>query len=247
MKYSTEPRFRKFVKGYGFLSFARKFGNKYGKKLMDTSTKTGMDAAKTQSKTIVQKTAEATGDLIQNKIADKTTSLGKPKEKEKTKKIEETYIPPEKRQQIIDDLRLFSAQNLIPLYKNDISKNFLDTTSDDKNLPRFFTKKWIEVYDQSGENYNINKEIRIKTSMLRSDLCDYSDVHIVVKGIITVANPDNAKRNKIVAFKNNAPFINCILKINGVKIVNAGDLDVAIPMHNLTEYSKNYRKATGSF
>ena len=64
--------------------------------------------------------------------------------------------------------------------------NFLDITSDDKDLPRFVTKKWIEVYDQSGRNYNDNKEIRIKTSMLRSDLCDYSDVYIVVKGNITV-------------------------------------------------------------
>ena len=64
--------------------------------------------------------------------------------------------------------------------------NFLDRTSDDKDLPRFVTKKWIEVYDQSGRNYNDNKEITIKTSMLRSDLCDYSDVYIVVKGNITV-------------------------------------------------------------
>ena len=68
-------------KGYGFLSFAKKFGNKYGKKLMDTATKTGIDAAKTTSKRIVQKTAEATGDLIGNKKADKITSLGKPNEK----------------------------------------------------------------------------------------------------------------------------------------------------------------------
>ena len=64
--------------------------------------------------------------------------------------------------------------------------NFLDTTSDDKDLPRFVTKKWIEVYDQSGGNYSANKEIRIKTSMLRSDLCDYSDAYIVVKGTTTV-------------------------------------------------------------
>ena len=64
--------------------------------------------------------------------------------------------------------------------------NFLDTTSDDKDLPRFVTKKWIEVYDQSEGNYNVNKEIRIKTSMLRSDLCDYSDAYIVIKGTITV-------------------------------------------------------------
>ena len=103
MRYSTEPRFRKYVKGYGFLSFARKFGDKDGKKLMDTATKTGIDAAKTASKRVVQKTEEATGDLTGNKIADKTTSVGK--SKEKTNETEEIYIPPEKRQQIIEDLR----------------------------------------------------------------------------------------------------------------------------------------------
>ena len=72
--------------------------------------------------------------------------------------------------------------------------NFLDTTSDDKDLPRFFTKKWIEVYDQSEGNYDINKEIRIKTSILRSELYDFSDTYIVVKGIITVINPNDAKK-----------------------------------------------------
>ena len=69
MRYSTQPKFRKHVKGYGFLLFARKFGDKYGKKLMDTATKTGMDAAKTASKGVVQRTAEATGYLIENEIA----------------------------------------------------------------------------------------------------------------------------------------------------------------------------------
>ena len=107
MRYSTQPKFRKYVKQYGFVSFARKVGDKYVKKLMDTATKAGIDAAKTASKRVVQKTAEAAGDLIGNKIADKITSIGKPKEKEKTKETEEIYIPPEKRQQIIDDLRLF--------------------------------------------------------------------------------------------------------------------------------------------
>ena len=94
MRYSTEPKFRNYVQGYGF-----------GKKLIDTATRTGIDTAKTASKRIVQKTAEATGDLIGNKIADKITSIDKTKEK--TNKPEEIYIPPEKRQQIIDDLRLF--------------------------------------------------------------------------------------------------------------------------------------------
>ena len=126
--------------------------------------------------------------------------------------------------------------------------NLFDATSDDKDLPRFVTKKWIEVYDQSEKNYNPNKEIRIKTSMLRSDLCNFSDVHIFVEGNIIVTNLDSAKRNKAVAFKNNAPFINCISKINGVQIDNAEDLDAVMLMlmYNLLEYSKNYRKTTGS-
>ena len=82
--------------------------------------------------------------------------------------------------------------------------------------------------------------------MLWSDLCDYSNAYIIVKGDITVADPNNAKRNKAVAFKNNAPFINCISKINGIKIDNAEDLDVVMPMYNLLEYSKNHKKTTGS-
>ena len=72
--------------------------------------------------------------------------------------------------------------------------NFLDITSDDKDLPKFVTKKWIEVYDQSEGNYNGNKEIRIKTSMLRSNLCDFNDAYIVLEGTITVNELDNAKK-----------------------------------------------------
>ena len=112
--------------------------------------------------------------------------------------------------------------------------NFLDTTSDDKDLPRFVTKKWIEVYDQSEKNCSPNKEIRIKTSMLRSDLCDFSDAYIVVEGTITLKGDNDAnKQNKNLAFRNNAQFINYISKINGVKIDNAEDLAVAMPMYNL--------------
>ena len=144
--------------------------------------------------------------------------------------------------------------------------NFLGTTSDNKDLPAFATIKWIEVYDQLEGNYNVNKEIRIKTSMLRSDLCDFSDAYIVVKGNTTVTKkaftaddidaPNNTAANVIatntannnafgekkLVFKNNAPFINCISKINGVKIDNAEDLDIVMPMYNLLEYSKNYKK-----
>ena len=79
--------------------------------------------------------------------------------------------------------------------------NLLDTTSDNKDLPRFVTKKWTEVYDQSGENYNVNKEIRIITPMLRSDLCDYSDAYIVVKGDSLLQNQMMRKEIKKLHFK----------------------------------------------
>ena len=90
------------------------------------------------------------------------------------------------------------------------------------------------------------EEIIMLTSMRRSDLCDFNDAYIVVKGIIIVTNPNNPKRNKAIAFKNNAAFINCISNINGVKIDNAEDLDVVMTMYNLLECIKNYKETTGS-
>ena len=129
--------------------------------------------------------------------------------------------------------------------------NLLGTTIDE--VPRFITKKWVEVHDQSGsadDRYKPNKQIRFKTSILRSDLCDYSDAYIVVKGDITLTKTNGRGiidiRNRFLAFKNNAPFTNCISKINNVLIDNAEDLDIVMPMYNLLEYIKNYKKTTGS-
>ena len=86
--------------------------------------------------------------------------------------------------------------------------------------------------------------------MLRSDLCDFSDSYIVVKGTITLTKTNRRGiidiRNRFLAFRNNAPFTNCMSKINNVLTDNAEDLDFVMPMYNLLEYSKNYRKTTGS-
>ena len=82
--------------------------------------------------------------------------------------------------------------------------------------------------------------------MLRSDLCDFSDAYIIVTGKIIVTTPDNNAYAKKLAFKNNAPFNNCIAKINNAIIDSAEDLEIVMPMYNLIEYSKNYRKTTGS-
>ena len=130
--------------------------------------------------------------------------------------------------------------------------NLLDTKSD--NVPRFITKKWIEVHDQSGnaeDRYKPSKQIRFKTSMLRSDLCDYSDAYVVVKGDITLTETNGRGiidvRNRFLAFKNNAPFTNCISKINNVLIDSAEYLDVVIPMYNLLDYSKKYKRNNRKF
>ena len=114
MRYSIEPRDRIYVKGYGFMSFAKSMSNKYGKKLVHTAKTSAIDAIKTASKRAIQETAEATGDLVGNKIADKITSVSE-KSTKKLPTIDEDaelttpkkrYIPPEERQQIIDELRL---------------------------------------------------------------------------------------------------------------------------------------------
>ena len=118
MRYSLEPRDRVYVKGYGFMSFARSMSNKYGKKLVDTAKKSATDAIKTASKRAMQKTTEATGDLVGKKIADKITSVSKKSTEKPTKKLptidedeeltthKKRYISQEERQQIIDELRL---------------------------------------------------------------------------------------------------------------------------------------------
>ena len=100
--------------------------------------------------------------------------------------------------------------------------NLLGTTPD--QLPRFITKKWIEVHDQSGnaeDRYKLSKQIRFKTSLLRSDLCDFSDAYIVVKVTITLTKDVDREfidvRHRFLAFKNNSPFTNWISMINRKK------------------------------
>ena len=108
-------------------------------------------------------------------------------------------------------------------------------------MPRFITKKWIEVHDQldnAEDRYKPSKLVRFKTSMLRSDNCDFSDAY--------TGTNNRSRKNRPLAFKNNAPFISCISKINNTLIDNAGNLVVAMPMYNLIKHSKNYRKTTGS-
>ena len=125
----------------------------------------------------------------------------------------------------------------------------------DDNTPnqpsKFRTRNWIEINDESRGVYNVNSQIKFKTTMLKSGLCYYSDAYILVKGTITVNNTAAQgaaanNTNKEVIFKNCAPFTNCISEINNTQIGNAKDSDIVMPMYNLIEYSDNYAKTTGS-
>ena len=116
---------------------------------------------------------------------------------------------------------------------------------------KFRTRNWIEINDESSGAYNVNSQIKFKTTMLKSSLCDYSDAYILVNGTISVNNTAAQgvavnNTNKKVIFKNCAPFTNCISKINNMQIDNAKDIDIVMPMYNLIQYSDNYAKTTGS-
>ena len=116
---------------------------------------------------------------------------------------------------------------------------------------KFRTKNWVEINDESRGTYNVNSQIKFKSTMLKSNLCDYSDAYILVKGRITItgAGDDDAarqadERDKSAAFKNCASFTNCISEINNTQVYNAKDIDIAMTMYNLIEYSDNYAKTS---
>ena len=127
--------------------------------------------------------------------------------------------------------------------------NLLDDASNQPS--KYKTKNMVEINNESRGTYNISSQIKFKTTMLKSSLCDYSDAYVLVKGTITVnntaaANDDANNTNKKVIFKNCAPFTICISEINNTQVDNAKDLDIVMPMDNLTECSDNYSKTSGS-
>ena len=132
-----------------------------------------------------------------------------------------------------------------------MESNLIDDASNQPS--KFRTRNWVEINDESRGAYYVNSQIKFKTTMLKSSLCDYSDAYILVKGTITIngRGADDAARqadgrDKGVSFKNCAPFINCISEINNTQIDNAKDIDIVMPMYNLIEYSDNYAKTSGS-
>ena len=130
-------------------------------------------------------------------------------------------------------------------------QNLLDNASNQPS--KFKTRNWVEINDELRGIYT-DADIKFKTTMLRSNLCDYEDAYIHVKGTIKITgagNNDAVKRLdetiKDVTFKNCAPFTKCISRINNTDIDNAQDINIVMSMYNLTEYSDNYLKTSGRF
>ena len=128
--------------------------------------------------------------------------------------------------------------------------NLLENASNQPS--KFRTRNWVKVNDESRGTYT-GDNIKFKTTMLRSDLCDYTDTYIIVKGTMTITGAGDAAatrqadaRNKGAAFKNCAPFTKCISRINNTDIDNAKDIDIVMLMYNFIEYSDNYSKTSGS-
>ena len=276
------------------------------------------DALKTSSKRLIQKTAEATGDFIDNKIADRVRKVSKNWKQNHSEKVMSEYdkeTPKEryisrKTQEVTDELRFKLYNNSIwktpeatgdfiskkiakvskkikiivqrqlqtRMIKQYLKKNIYFQKKGTKlliiwqliqyynsiiikypkkiycNIPnqpsKFRIKSWVEITDDARGRYNTNYQIRFRTSMARSVICDYSDAYILVIVTITVKNSGTAtdpnNRVKKVIFKNIDPFANCISEINNKEIYHANDNDVVIPMYNLIEYSDNYSKTSGS-
>ena len=129
--------------------------------------------------------------------------------------------------------------------------NLIDDASNQPS--KFKTKNWVEINDESRGTYNINIQIKFKTTMLKSSLCDNTDEYILLKGKIAITGArDDAtarqadERDKGVAFKSCALFTKCISQINNTQIDNAKDIDIVMRMYNLIEYSDNYSKTSGS-
>ena len=184
-RYSIEPRTRKFVKGYGFSQLARK----YKKQLMDTR----LDVGNATSKKVVHKTGNTA------EIAD---AVNKSNDDNNVKQelVEEIIIPLEKKRRDIKQIE----KSIIKMEHSKISELLNDST-----VSKIVTKKWVERNNLSSDQYSVNTNIRFKTTLLRSYLCDYSDTYFIVKGTIDLlaaaANEmDKAENN--VTFKNNAPF-----------------------------------------
>ena len=227
MRYSIDPERmnwdRIYVKRYGFLSFAKTMGknlsNKYSQKLIDSAKKFTTDVIKTASKRSIQKTAEATGDLIGNKIADKITSVSTDFHSKKS------------------SAELWS--------KNDDSNSEIEVPKKDTYLQ----KKGNKLLGYTTGSDSKFKTIMLSCSLCdyADAYILVKGTRTITGAGDNDAARQADERNKDVVFKNCAPFSKCISKINNTEIDNAQDIDIVISMYNLIEYRDNYSKTSGSF
>ena len=195
----------------------KNLSGKYSRKFLYYAKQSAADVLKTTPKRVILKAAEATGDLMRNKIADRITKVSKNSQQNNSETVtnendkeipKERYISPEERQKIM---------------------NWLDNAPN--QLTKFMTKNWVEINDDARGTYNKDSQINFKASVLKSSLRDYSDVYILVKSTTSMATqaadiPNNGDQK--VVFKNCVPFTDCRSQINNTQIDNAKSTDVVI-------------------
>ena len=230
--YSVQSRDQIFVKAYGFLSFPKNMGknigknisknisSKYSQKLFDHAKRSAADALKTPSKRVVQKTAEATSDLIGNKIPDKITRVSKTSPLNNSETNEEEILR--------DHLHLHSTFHL-----HSRKRSWVEITDESK-----------------GRYYNSNirfKKSMIRSSLCDYSNPRILVKGTITVPNTTAAGVAVNNTNKKVIFKNCAPFTDCITEINNIQVDDAQKTDTVMPMYNLIEYSDAYLKKSGSF
>ena len=212
--YPVQPRDRIFVKHYGFLSFARNISkniiknlsSKYSQKLLDHAKQSATDALKTASERAIKKT----GVLIGNKIGNKFTRVSKtlPQNNSETNEEEiltERYISRRKTENYWWSKINIIIYNLIMEHQKIVI--LLDDTTNEPSI--FKTRNWVEINDEWRGTYNVNNDIKFKTSMIRWNLYDYNDAYI---NTTAAAAPLNNTSKKVI-LKNCAPVANCISEI----------------------------------
>ena len=147
----------------------------------------------------------------------------------------------QKTEQVTGDLTVNKIADKIARVAITSSQNNLETNEDIFQHYKHRKRNSVEINDESKGRYD-NINIRFKTSIIGSNLCDYSDAYILVKGTITVLNNTNKK----VILKNCAPFTDCITEINNIQVHDAKKIDVVMSIYNLIEYSDAYSKTSGS-
>ena len=254
MRYSIQPRDQIFVKSYEF--FAKNIGKNISKNVIGKYRQKILDHLKPLPKEQFKKEQKQLVIWLVTKLLIKSWKFQSICNKIIQRELEMNMIMKNLKKDIYLQKRNRKLLMIWDQYSTVIMEyqRIIDFLENTPNQPsKFMTKNWVEINVNARGTYNTNSQIKFKTSMPDSSLCDYNDAYILVRRTIGVigAGADAAaitadRNNKQATFENCASFTDCITNINNTHVDNTKDFDVVMPMHNLIEYSDNYSKTSWS-